>query len=1156
MNKFYRNEYLFSEIYLREITEIKEDVSIKATLKTIEQYYEYAHKDSIKKWNETFIHEILNSLQFGVKKVSDNLSLLYKIGDVNNNISLCYSLLPDENIDSSLQGKNYAEKIIRSLKNNNFKWGILTNGEVWRIYHTEEATPYENYLEIKLIDIIKNEDIKQFQIFYYFLKSDNFIPDNDKKCKYDYFKEESLKKIDYIENELKNALKQKEEGGKGILSNISMGYVDFLRKNGKSNFNDDKIRDTIYGSAMLYMFRLLFLFYANARDLLSKESPNKFKEIVNESKINFEKGILNKDSYKYWELLRDIFSSIDLTYNGGLFNPSENDFTEFIEKQKISDSYLLPVIYYMTHYNENGRMIEISYRDMGVRHLGTLYEGLLEHKLFIADEDTEVKIDKKEIRFIPVSQGGKIVQGKYIPKGLVYFGADKGERKATGSYYTPEYIVDYIVTNTVTEKLKEMKNEFISSNKDILDSLKKAINENEKKSISLLLSNKINDFIHNKILKLSVLDPAMGSGHFLVNATSQIVNFLTEFYNDFDIYSDTNTSGKLLRRKVVENCIYGVDLNPLAVELAKLSLWILSMAKDAPLSFLNHHLKQGNSLIGARIDDIGNYPKAKSKIKDTLFDNNAYFKQAIDDAVINIRKIEELDSNNLSAVSIKKKYLDKANEDLKPFKAIFDMHTSIYFGSDIDENEYDGIVSKQVATYQWNGDNYFHWELEFPEVFFGLRQAQPDSIGGFDCVVGNPPYVRQESLGNQKKYFEIFEVYNGTADLYTYFLEKGHKVLNNKGILSLITSNKWMRAKYGYELRKYFKEKSKILKIVDFCGFKVFESAMVDVNIIFVGKIKNYKLKSDNNIKILSIGSDFSQDINIDDYFIKNNIEMGQNDLDINCFSFGNQGVLNLKRKVERIGTPLKEWDVNIYRGVTAGFNEAFIIDNETKEKLCREDPKSSEILKPILRGRDIDKYSFKWAGLWLIFTYTNIKIENYPSIYNHLLKYKINLDEVWEAKHGKKKWYELRGCNYYQEFEKEKIIWQEIVQHSCFTWDFDYYYGLAKTFIMTGKESNKYLLSILNSKLGDFALKKYYSPFLGDKASEFKKEWVQLLPIPKIPESKQKRFIEVVDKILTVKKINPDSDTTDLERQIDEMVYQLYELTPEEIRIVEEGAR
>ena len=621
MNKFYRNEYLFSEIYLKEITELKEDTGIKATLKTIEQYYEYSYKDSIKKWNDTFVYKILNSLEFGIRKETDNIALINGLGDTENYLSLCYSLLPSENLDSTVMGRNYSEKIIKSLKEHSLKWGLLTNGEIWRIYHTDEPTPYENYLEIRLHDIIKNKDIKQFQIFYYFLKSGNFILDGEKKCKYDYYKIESIKKIDYIENELKNALKQKEEGGKGILSNICMGYVDFLRQNGKNSFKSDKDRDTIYGSAMLYMFRLLFLFYANSRNLLDNKSQTLFREIIERSKSNFVKGMSDKESFKFWEDFRDIFSSIDLTYNGGLFNPTENDFTDFLEKQRISDSYLLPVIYYMTHYKDKDRVIEISYRDMGVRHLGTLYEGLLEHKLFIADEDTEVKIDKKEIRFIPVSQGGKIIQGKYIPKGSVYFGADKGERKSTGSYYTPEYIVDYIVTNTVTEKLKELKKDFTDNNRGVLDSLNKALNDDEQKSISQLLSDKLDGFVKNKILKLSVLDPAMGSGHFLVNATNQITNFLMEFYNEFGIYSAIETSAKSIRRRVVENCIYGVDLNPLAVELAKLSLWILSMAKDAPLSFLNHHLKQGNSLIGARIDDIGNYPLAKTKIKDTLFDS-------------------------------------------------------------------------------------------------------------------------------------------------------------------------------------------------------------------------------------------------------------------------------------------------------------------------------------------------------------------------------------------------------------------------------------------------------------------------------------------------------------------------------------------------------
>ena len=571
MKNFYRNEYLFSEIYLQEITQIEENPAVKATLSTIKEYRDYADTSSLAAWNESFVHEILKALRFGVRKVDENVVLLYQLGS-DSTITLCYSLLPSENLDSTTMGRNWAEKIIRNLRDNQLKWGILTNGDWWRIYHTEEPTPYENYLEIDLRGIMDGEDVQQYQIFNKFMRAENFVPDRDGKCQFDVFKKESQDRINYIEEELKQALKQKEEGGKGILSYLCMGYVEYLREQENPDFSD-ALCSTIYGGAMLYMFRLLFLFYAKARGLLKEANHDLFSNVLFAAQKAQEQGDAGDDEYSLWSNLRELFSNIDLTYNGGLFNPSEN---EFVEEQRVSNTYLAPIIYYMTFYRDKaGSQKPISYRDMAVRHLGSLYEGLLEHKLFVSDEDTEVKVTKKEIKFVPASKGGKIAEGKYIPAGQVYFGNDKGIRKASGSFYTPEYIVDYIVQDTVGKKLQELKDAFIVDNNETIASIETAINKNEKDAFIGFFIKTIDEFIQEKILNLSILDPAMGSAHFLVNVVNLIANFLTEFCNSFGIISEKDTSTTYWRRRVVENCIYGVDINPLAVELAKLSLWIL-----------------------------------------------------------------------------------------------------------------------------------------------------------------------------------------------------------------------------------------------------------------------------------------------------------------------------------------------------------------------------------------------------------------------------------------------------------------------------------------------------------------------------------------------------------------------------------------------------
>lgn len=836
MKNFYKNEYLFSEIYLREITQLEEDPAVKATLSALKEYREYADTSNLETWNESFVHEILKALRFGVRKGDENAALLYQLGS-DSTVTLCYSLLPSEVLDSTTMGRNWAEKIIRNLRNNQLKWGILTNGDWWRIYHTEEPTPYENYLEIDLKGIMDGEDVQQYQIFNKFMRAENFFPDRDGNCQFDVFKKESQGRINYIEEELKNALKQKEEGGKGILSNICMGYVDYLRNEKNPDFSDDTLRSTIYGAAMLYMFRLLFLFYAKARGLLKEANHELFSNVLLAAQKAQEQGDAGEDEYSLWRNLRNLFSNIDLTYNGGLFNPAEN---EFVEEQRVSNIYLAPVIYYMTFYRDKaGSQKPISYRDMAVRHLGSLYEGLLEHKLFVSDEDTEVKVTEKEVKFVPASKGGKIAEGKYIPAGQVYFGNDKDIRKASGSFYTPEYIVDYIVQNTVGKKLQELKYAFFADNKETIASIETAINKSEKDAFIGFLTKNIDEFIQEKILNLSILDPAMGSGHFLVNATNQITNFLTEFCNHFDIITDKDTSTRFWRRRVVENCIFGVDINPLAVELAKLSLWILSMARDQPLSFLDHHLKCGNSLVGARLSDLGHYPrlrkmKGEKKSQLLLFDANTDFQSDVATVLSKSRQIESQESKELDDIGDKKRLLNEIRDLLKPYRMVCDFHTSLYFENDISEEEYNRVLSVFNCDFEWGGTFFFHWETEFPEVLL-------DS-DGFDCVIGNPPYVSADS----SLYDVAIEQTLDTKNLFCFFSEIGLRITKKGGFHSFIVPLSGFAMPQMYSYQQLFLMNSESLELSNFSWRpgRIFKDVNIPVTIFFLKKKISGEIKS------------------------------------------------------------------------------------------------------------------------------------------------------------------------------------------------------------------------------------------------------------------------------------------------------------------------
>ena len=801
MPLYYQNEKLFSEIYLEEITAQPEREEVLASLRVLREYRDYAEIDNLNTWVTSYIHEVLAALGFNPVLKTDALTLLNPMGTLDDPVSLCYVTLPVEDLDNTTMGRNWAEKVIRSLREQEMQWGLLTNGKLWRIYHLDEPMPYETYFEIDLDTILTNQAQKAYQIFHKFMKAENFVVDEENQCQFDCFKKESKDKVDYIENELQNALKQQEEGGQGVLSDICMGYVEELRNAGDVNLDNEDMRQKIYHGAMLYMFRLLFLFYADARGLLSDDNHDLLQQAANKANSHHRGVETTLAPFSLWKLLEEIFVDIDQTYNGGLFSPQESEFTQFIEETRIKDQYLAPPFHNLTTYKErDGSEHLISYRDMGVRHLGTLYEGLLEHKLFIASEDTQVKVTKGKVSFIPVSKGGKLVVGQYLPAGSVYFAGDPSERKSTGSYYTPEYIVDYIVQDTVGKKISELKSGSEKKLKADLQAFVQAISIDERQAMAALLEEKLVKFVRDQVLQLSVLDPAMGSGHFLVNSTNLIANAITEYLNEFNVVGDSLTGTAYWRRWVVENCIYGVDINSLAVELAKLSLWILSMAKNQPLSFMNHHLKCGNSLIGAKLVDIGKFPNSR-KIKDptqlNLFDQDPDFKKVVEEVISKDQEIATRGSNSIVDVQEKNIKFDEIQSLLEMYKLVCDIHSESHFRDVISEDNYYDLVKNPSLAGKYSDllrNSHFHWELEFPQIFF--------SKTGFDCIIGNPPYI----VVSKNEVFPSIKNTKSTRNLFSYFIEVGTFLLSSEGFMSYIIPISGLSTPQMIPLQTLFKE--------------------------------------------------------------------------------------------------------------------------------------------------------------------------------------------------------------------------------------------------------------------------------------------------------------------------------------------------------------
>ncbi|GAA9514045.1 hypothetical protein UBN26_14840 [Helicobacter pylori] len=659
-----------------------------------------------------------------------------------------------------------------------------------------------------------------------------------------------------------------------------------------------------------------------------------------------------------------------------------------------------------------------------------------------------------------------------------------------------------------------------------------------------------------------------------------------------------------------------MDINPNSCEITKLRLWIellkysyyiFEYGKNTnnleTLPNIDINIKCGNSL-------IFNFPlNSKLTIGQTLeFSKNLkaeikeyknsvmFYKEGLGEKakiLQNIAKLKSLIINYFIEQHQAKRHL---KESLKAFISeygdeIFDISTA--FGMEMlkiarhkDNNyrfvptltrkqpspigvEANRLLIKIKECYETlenlKNSKTLEWRFEFPEVL--------DDEGiflGFDCIIGNPPYIRQEQIKPLKLLLEkqYQDFYNSSADIYTYFFALSYHLLKEKGFNAFITSNKYARARYGAKLRELLLKKTTIVSYMELNALKVFESAAVDTSIVSFIKQTPPKECSFNYYEPTS---DDKNDLKS-----AHSLSMKQNALSTESFIFANTTLLDLRDKIESVGTPLKDWDIQIYRGILTGCNEAFIIPTEKREEIlnaCKtqEERKRTEaLIKPILRGKDIKRYSYEWAGEWVINThngYTSalkskippVDIEKYPATKAHL---DAHLDTIATRSDQGDTPYHLRNCAYLEDFEKEKIVYGEIVQEPRFYLDngeceLGGFYAEATSFILTG-EHLRYLLGMLHSKLITFAFKTFYAGGgLGESGYRYQKAFIERLPIPQITEKNQelaRKITDCAERILKSKENDPKANTQELEKEIDTLVYQLYNLTDEEIKIIEDG--
>jgi len=692
------------------------------------------------------------------------------------------------------------------------------------------------------------------------------------------------------------------------------------------------------------------------------------------------------------------------------------------------------------------------------------------------------------------------------------------DNKDKGAFYTPKEIVQYMCRESLIAYLAEET-------------------QDEPAMRNLVLNHDIQmikdkDAVLSALKHIKICDPAVGSGAFPMGMLNEL--FACRTLLEGDSADEENRSR--IKKEIVRENIYGVDIEKGAVDIARLRFWLAIIVDEKtplPLPNLDYKIMQGNSLLesyeGISLENL--LHQNKNDLFCTTEENIKTLQTAISDY-----------------------YQPKTHKSKQTMKQHISQLVYALLSEQGWSKEHDKLADLKKIPIDSNS-SFFLWHTWFSEVF-----NRPADCNGFDIVIGNPPYIQlSRDSGKLAKIYKPvkFNTFDSMGDIYQLFYERGIALLRKDGHLCFITSNKWMRTGAGEASRKYFAEQTQPKILIDLAGEKVFENATVDVNILLLqkGAYTQSTCALRGGLDCLKDRSDSSKPSGQSIEFPKN----------------GNSWVIlsdveqRIKQKIEAVGTPLKEWDIKIYRGVLTGCNDAFIINKEKRDELIKKCPKSAEIIRPILRGRDIKRYGYDFAHLYLIGTFPSKKynIDDYPSIKNYLLNFgktdishlsKYGID-CWGKKRleqsGNKgsrkkthnKWFELQdSIAYWDDFSKPKIIFQEIVQEGQFMLD-----SKGELFcndtgrIITGK-AIKFLLGVLNSKLFFFAIKYFYGGgLLGENGVRMKHTFFENFPC--IAENAQIK--QLVDTVTS-------ENIKEVSKEIDHKVYELYGLTDDEINFIE----
>lgn len=980
------------------------------------------------------------------------------------------------------------------------EWAVLTDGKRWRLYYGPTSHRLDSYYEINLPALLERGDLSDFKYFYRFFRHEAFLTDGRGDRFLDDVYAESSVFAQKLGADLQDNIYE-------AITVLAEGYLEH-----PENDLGEADLELVHDSSLIYLYRLIFVLYAESdgRDLLdtSNEVYERSYSLHSLKQTVAEELDGPSNAYHGWQntlesRVAELFALVDRgsesqgippeklsvpAYNGGLFrtDPDETDSPEarFLATHSIGDEHLATVIDQLTRSEatEGDAKTFVDYSSLDVRHLGSIYEGLLEYQLSITNEPMALE-DGEYV----VAEEGDAGDDVAVAEGDVYLSTDSGERKATGSYYTPEPVVEYIVEETLEPLVAEIRRDLVGQSAN-----------GHNRGFA--------DEFSERVFELNVLDPAMGSGHFLTNAVDYLAREIVDAQErqaarDGLETVDDDHGINWARRQVAQRCLYGVDLNPLAVELAKVSLWLRTLAAEQPLAFLDHHLKTGNSLAGSDIESIEGLEStgAGSGQNATSADFGIARKGTIEQLLHTYQEFIAIENRDLADVTeMEVKYDEfERNKLRRRLEAMAHVQTADDVGLSIPEGAYERMAGALEDDSRWADleqtewfrtaqewaarDRYFHWRLEYPEVFYTDSGAERES-GGFDAVIGNPPWVRSITLKQADTdlwnyYGTQYEVASsGEFDSYLCFIEHGLELLDDDGEFGYIVPNKWLTSQAGESLRSYISERGGLERLVDFGSHQLFDGITTYSCVVLANGDETQGV---DIWQLVEPASEGRTPLPGDDSEWRNGT-VDRETFDGNPWSFDVGPIGELFDRLSE--NPTLDDIASVFKGIGTNADPVYLLER-TEEgyysgELERVVDIEDELLEPALKGSDIDRYAFDQDRV-LLFPYetTEKGVELYsketleaefPEAWSYLNEVRETLEDRESGRYlDTPEWYQFGRPQNMRRAREAKVVVPDVVDEGTAAIDTD---GRAILDTVYGIQSEGYdgrfLTALLNSDL------------------------------------------------------------------------------------------